>query len=89
MAKTDKKNECYGVLDTVFPMGPEGLREVAENCMKCESVKECLKAASESPDGMEMKVRRMENNPTRGGGVVGFLSRWSELKSMRSKSGEK
>jgi hypothetical protein len=74
-------------METVFPMGADGFREVSDGCRPCGHVKECLRTAASSPAGQKMKIERIEAMPSQGGGVAGFLSRWAELKAARNRSG--
>ncbi len=84
MSETVDKPECFGSLETVFPVGPDGLRSVKDACSGCPQVKSCLKAAAASPDGLSMRAERLEACRSHmRGGLTGFLSRWSELKSLR------
>ncbi|MBW2064352.1 MAG: hypothetical protein JRJ03_05405 [Deltaproteobacteria bacterium] len=79
MTGTTEK-ECYGVLDKVFPMGKEGLREVREECFECPHKTPCLRAALETKEGLEMRSQRLER--MREGGVLGALRRWSRKKEL-------
>jgi hypothetical protein len=87
------KPDCFAVLERVFPLESNGLRSVRDDCRACEMLKDCLRVAAESPKGLEMRAQRMEAmDYGRRRGVMGFLSRWAELKSMRqaaSKNNEK
>ena len=89
--KNTARPDCYGELDKVFPMGEDMLRSVSEACQACPSVHNCLKAAINTPEGLEMRASRMEEYgekaPSSGGGVAGFFKRWSELKSLRTAGG--
>ena len=80
--------DCFGLLEIVFPLGPDDLRHVNSDCLGCKKVKACLKAASESQAGVEMRASRFEAMKRGSGqGLKGFLDRWSELKTMRSRAG--
>ena len=84
---TESRPECFARLSRVFPLGDDGLREVNPDCQSCPQVTACLKAAAESADGVEFRAERMAamSGHTRPG-LRGFLSRWSELKSMRRRA---
>ena len=82
--ESSPRPDCFGDWDRAFPEGEDGLRSVSPDCQGCLAVKECLRAGSESGAGMESKARRLERYGPTGGGVRGFLSRWSELKSLRT-----
>ena len=82
--------ECFGNWDRVFPLGEDGLRNVTDDCRECPQVQACLKAGSESPEGLEMRASRFEDmGHKQGRGVTAFLSRWSELKTIRRQAGRK
>ncbi|MBU2548281.1 MAG: hypothetical protein KKB20_07730 [Proteobacteria bacterium] len=90
MTAPDPPPACFGILDDVFPPGPDDLRSVRPSCTECPRVKACLKAASESPAGFEMRARRLEAaGASDTGGLRGFLLRWSELKQARQRAGRK
>jgi len=78
--------ECHGRLDVVFPMGADGLREVAAGCWDCQSRVDCLRLAVAAdrdqgrPDRLTPAGQASENNEQ--SGVGGFLRRWSRLKSQ-------
>jgi len=78
MAK--KTQSCFGVLDGVFPMGEEGLREVVPTCFDCPDRKPCLQMALTTKDGLEFRGEVLRRTPVRG--LVGRLKRWSEKKSL-------
>lgn len=84
LTKPDTPPECFGALDEVFPLGPDALRSISPACRQCGRLKACLKAAVDSPAGVEMRAERMRAMDRRsGGGLRRFVSRWSELKLMR------
>jgi hypothetical protein len=67
-------------------MAEDGLRHVSEECDSCPQVKECLRAASQSRDGLNIRKNRMEAmSYGKGEGLGGFLRRWSELKQINQK----
>ncbi|MBW1998881.1 MAG: hypothetical protein JRJ29_13080 [Deltaproteobacteria bacterium] len=74
------EKECYGILERVFPMGKEGLREVREECFECPHKTPCLRAALETKEGLEMRSQRLEG--MKEGGVLGALRRWSRKKEL-------
>jgi len=84
LTKPGTPPECFGALDEVFPLGPDGLRSIRPACRQCGWLTDCLKAAVDSPAGVEMRAERMRAMDQRsGGGWRRFISRWSELKLMR------
>jgi len=85
---SEKMPYCFARLDIVFPLGPDGLRQVPPSCSACARVQACLKQAVNTPAGLEMRAERMAamNHPT-GSGVRGFFRRWSTLKAMHYQVG--
>lgn len=71
---------CFGRLETVFPMGPDGLRHTPEPCLACPSKTECLRAAVRGREGT--KVRGEKIDRAYESGHIGFLSRWSKRKQL-------
>ena len=78
MANSQK--DCFGVLDNVFPMGNEGLREIVSTCFDCPQKKACLQAALETEEGFQLRGQVLDRSSA--GGFVGRLKRWSEKKEL-------
>jgi hypothetical protein len=76
----EAKKPCFGKIEDVFPLGPDGLREVPASCFECPSKTECLRAALASQEGLALKEERIRQAEQKG--IVGWLKRWSELKSL-------
>jgi hypothetical protein len=76
-----KKEECFGILEKVFPVGESGLREVAPDCFHCPDRTPCLRKALASRDGLRMREEILERAESRG--LVGRLQRWSRKKSLQ------
>lgn len=89
MRKTQK--DCFGILDKVFPVGREGLREIVPTCFDCPEKGPCLKAALATREGLVLRGEALERTPARG--LVGRLKRWSERKElgrlMKEKEGKR
>lgn len=82
------KKDCFGILDKVFPMGAEGLREIAHECRPCPEKVLCLKQAVSTREGIQMRESVLDRAAM--GGLVGRLSRWSQKKELnRLKKQEK
>ena len=82
------KKDCFGILDKVFPMGSEGLREIADECRPCQEKVLCLKQAVSTREGIQMRESVLDRAAM--GGLVGRLSRWSQKKELnRLKKQEK
>lgn len=83
MMMAEKKSEhpeCFGSLETVFPMGDDGLRCTPDTCMACEHKTECLRAAMERPGGIEVREEMVDRAYS--SGRLGFFRRWSQRKSF-------
>ena len=77
---TASQKDCFGVLDNVFPMGKEGLREIVPGCFDCHEKKACLQAALTTRKGIALRGEVLDRNAA--GGLVGRLRRWSEKKQL-------
>ena len=80
---TQKKNgppDCFAQLETVFPMGKDGLRNTPQTCLACRHKTECLRRAIQSRDGL--KVREEQVDRAYSSGMIGFLERWSRKKAI-------
>ncbi len=72
--------ECFGDLDTVFPLGKDGLRNSPEPCLACPYKVECLRSAVQGRDGL--KVREEQIDRAYESGMIGFFERWSKKKAI-------
>ena len=82
----DQENKfppCFGALDIVFPEGEDGFRNTPASCSPCPQKTACLKAAMNSPGGL--KIREEIVDRAYGSGMIGFLERWSQKKSLQRK----
>ncbi|MDY6954797.1 MAG: hypothetical protein SWE60_25120 [Thermodesulfobacteriota bacterium] len=73
--------ECFGELETVFPMGEEGIRTTPPACMKCPRVKSCIQTAMRGPEGLKLEEARIDRAYEYG--LIGKLERWSRKKLIR------
>ena len=73
--------ECFGELDTVFPMGEEGIRTSPPECMKCPYAKSCLQAAMRGSKGLKLQEEKVDQAYEYG--LIGRLERWSKKKLIR------
>lgn len=80
------QKDCFGILDKIFPMGDQGLREIVPACFDCPDRMGCLKASLNTVEGLEFKNGIMDRLPARG--LINRLKRWSDKKelSMRLKN---
>ena len=74
------KKDCFGVLDKVFPVGEEGLREIVKACFQCPDRVSCLKAAMGTKEGLEMRLQNLDRAASEG--VIGRVRRWSYRKEL-------
>jgi len=72
--------DCFAQLETVFPMGKDGLRNTPETCLACRHKTECLRMAIKGRDGL--KVREEQIDRAYNSGRIGFLERWSKKKAI-------
>jgi len=73
--------ECFGQLETVFPVGEEGIRTTPPECMKCPHVKSCIQTAMRGPEGLKLEEARIDRAYEYG--LIGKLERWSKKKLIR------
>ncbi len=81
-----ERRNCFGVLENVFPLGKEGLREVPPECKGCEQRVPCMKAALASEDGIRLQEERIESSER--SGMIGRLERWSRRKQLSRLKGK-
>lgn len=74
------KKDCFGILEKVFPLKENGLREVPPDCFACPDRVQCLRTAISTDEGVEMQAERLERTPARG--FRQRLVRWSERKEL-------
>jgi hypothetical protein len=75
-----KETECFGILQRVFPMGAEGLREVPPGCIDCSSRMACIKTALLTHEGVQMRVEMVDRVVSKG--MMGRLEQWSKKKEL-------
>ena len=76
--------DCFGILDNIFPMGNEGLREIVPECFQCDDRKECLQAALQTQSGFQLKSEALDRSSS--GGFLGRLKRWSDKKELSKRN---
>ncbi|MBW2709696.1 MAG: hypothetical protein JRD04_10575 [Deltaproteobacteria bacterium] len=74
------RKDCFGILNNVFPMGNEGLREIVPECFKCADRKGCLQTALKTEQGFELRSEVLDRSSS--GGLLGSLKRWSDKKAL-------
>lgn len=83
----EKRPDCFGILDRVFPVGDSGIREVTQKCMECPYRIECLRSALDTEEGIKMREEIMERVPV--SSVGDWIKRWSEKKMLSKLKEEK
>ena len=80
-----KRPECFAQLDTVFPMGEDGLRHSPETCLQCPHKTECLRTGLKGEAGLKVHEEHVDRSYD--SGMIGFMERWSKKKTIdRSKN---
>jgi hypothetical protein len=87
MAKKTEHPPCFSVLDKVFPMGNDGLRQTPESCMVCIYRVDCLRTAMGKPDGFQVKEEMVDR--AYHSGLIGFFERWSKKKEFYRRKSKK
>ena len=78
--KKTKLPDCFGDLETVFPMEKNGLRNSPIACRACVFKTECLREAVKGGDGL--KVREEAVDRAYSSGAMTFFERWSKKKAL-------
>ncbi len=71
---------CFGKMDTVFPMGQDGLRHSPESCMVCFCKTDCMRTALHGSGGVKVQEEKVDRAYE--SGMMGFLERWSKKKTL-------
>lgn len=79
----EERPYCFSNLESVFPMGPDGLRETPESCLVCYCKTECLRVAMQSAEAVEVREEKLDRAYE--AGMMGFLERWSRKKALHRK----
>ncbi len=80
MEQDQKRPDCFGILDIVFPMREHGLRASPETCIMCPHKTQCLRAAMEKPAGVTVREEMVDR--AYDSGTINFLARWSKRKYL-------
>lgn len=78
--ESNKRPECYGNLDTVFPLREDGFRVSPIECLQCIHKTECLRKALGDAAGYSVREEMIDRAYR--GGVIGFFQRWSQKKTI-------
>ncbi len=76
----NSRAECFGILDKVFPVGSEGLREIVPACCECPEKGPCLKTALKTKEGLALRGEVLDRTPATG--FADRIKRWSERKDL-------
>ena len=77
----DKRPDCFGNLEKVFPVSERGLRETPDDCMYlCAHKTPCLRKALASEQGDRVEEELIERSEK--AGMMGFFERWSRRKKL-------
>lgn len=79
--KNQDQKPCFGQLDKVFPMQPDGLRKTPEACLACPDKTACLRAAINSAEGVRLHAEKI--NRAYDSGNMGFWERWLRRKTLK------
>jgi hypothetical protein len=74
----DKKPDCFGNLEIVFPMGDNGLRQTPPACFECRHKTECLRAGLSGQAGLKVHEEHIDRSYR--SGMISFVERWSRKK---------
>ena len=80
MSETKKRPDCFSDLETVFPRRSDGLRVTPITCLQCIHKTACLRAAMRQKKGLDVREEMLDRAYR--SGVVGFLNRWSQKKTI-------
>jgi hypothetical protein len=81
------KPDCFGDLDTVFPMGKEDLRRSPDACVRCEHKTECLTTAMKNKSGLRFQEEMVDRAYRLK--KITLFERWSRKKALHRKQKEK
>ena len=79
----DNKPECFGDLDTVFPMGDDGLRQTPPDCFECPDKTECLRSGLRGQAGLKIHEEHIDRSYQ--SGMISFVERWSRKKRIEQR----
>lgn len=76
--RKDTYPACYGDMETVFPMGRNGLRETPSICFPCRHKTACLRSAMTGVSGLDVRQEFVDRAYS--SGRISFWERWSRKK---------
>lgn len=84
---SQERPECFGVLDLVFPLGEDGLRQTPEVCLACDHKTACLKTAIDGGGGLAVESEKLDRAYR--AGRISFFERWARKKSIHRRRARK
>lgn len=81
MSDQERRPDCYGDLETVFPEGDDGLRHTPTGCFDCPHKTDCLRTAMARPSGLAAREKYVDRAYE--SGMMGFWERWSRKKALQ------
>ena len=81
------RREGFGILERVFPMGKDGLREAPAECFRCPERTECLRAAMKTHEGIRLREETVDRAAE--SGMLGRVRRWSQKKELHRQARER
>ena len=79
--KKNKRPECFGQIDTVFPRGEDGLRHSPQTCLECPHKTDCLRTGLKGKAGLDVHEEHVDRSYD--SGMIGFAQRWSQKKAIK------
>ena len=76
----NKRPECFGDLDQVFPMTKDGLRHSPDTCKVCNYKPDCLKTSVAGGNRIVVEEEKLDRAYR--SGKIGFMRRWLRKKSL-------
>lgn len=75
--------QCFGNLEQVFPLTPDGLRHSPARCLACEVKSPCLKSALSGGNQQVVAAEKLDRRYR--SGDISFLQRWSRKKVLHNR----
>jgi len=77
-----KRPECFGQLETVFPMGADGLRHSPETCLECVHKTDCLRAGLRGDAGLKVHEEHVDRSYE--SGMIGLRKDGQKKKQLNA-----
>jgi hypothetical protein len=77
----DKRPDCFGKLENVFPKGEDGLRHTPNICLDtCPFKTACLQEALKGQAGLSIQEELVDR--AYAAGMLNFMQRWVHKKNL-------